>query len=113
MKTVIKAVGVRRTASGFDKDFDRVVGVNWVVGEKPTTTQRAALAHWRGISQEAVRPVRSTVFKRTESGFDRDFDRIVCSGMSRGSGVNMPNACVFDPRWSKIIARHEAIQKAS
>ena len=50
---------------------------------------------------------QTTVFRRTDSGFDRIWDRIVRAPECRATaGVNTPNASVYDARWSRVMAKH-------
>eukprot|EP00658_Telonema_sp_P-2_P077564 TRINITY_DN703_c0_g2_i1.p1 TRINITY_DN703_c0_g2~~TRINITY_DN703_c0_g2_i1.p1 ORF type:complete len:129 (-),score=27.66 TRINITY_DN703_c0_g2_i1:425-811(-) len=96
---------LKRTPSGFDKDFDRVIGYKQHAPKKPE------VAAGQPRQNQATGARRSLVFKRTESGFDRDFDRIVCSGMAKTVAlVNTPNQSCYDATWGRIIARHEALQ---
>lgn len=58
-------------------------------------------------STTADRVPRRLAFKRTESGYDKDFDRVVRSKVARAAaGLDQPNPSVFDPTWARVVARH-------
>jgi len=74
-----------------------------------THTRRKAFAA-RIKSKVAPTTAQTTVFRRTDSGFDRIWDRIVRAPECRANAaVNTPNASVYDARWSRVMAKHNTM----